>query len=246
MKISVLTACRNAAETIGYTLDSFVAQTYPHKEMVIVDGASNDRTLDIVRSYRHEHIHLVSEADAGMYHALNKALSLHTGRAVGVLNADDAYHDETTLERIAAALAHADIVHGHVNFVQDHESKVVVRRWRATHRPRHGFRTGWMPAHPTFYVRREVAERVGGFDTSFKTAADYDWMLRAVELADHSMALVDRVIVDMRQGGRSTAGLMAHIVHNLEAQRSRQRWLDAGLVDLALLAKPMRKIRQFV
>lgn len=246
MKISVLTACRNAAATIGYTLDSFFAQTYPHRELVVVDGASTDATLDIVRSYPQEKIRLVSAPDGGMYDALNKALRLYSGDAFGVLNADDAYHDETALSRVAAALAGADIVHGHLDFVKDHASKTVTRRWRATPRPAGGFRTGWMPAHPTFYVRRAVAERVGSFDLSLTTAADYDWMLRAVELTGCSMALVDHVLVDMMQGGRSTSGLSAHIRHNLEARRSRRRWLQAGPVDFALLAKPVRKIGQIV
>ncbi|QPC43681.1 glycosyltransferase [Kaustia mangrovi] len=246
MKISVLTVTWNSAATVRHTLDSFFAQSHEDKELVVIDGASRDDTVEIVKSYPRDAIRLVCEPDEGMYDALNKALALHGGDAVGVLNSDDAYHDAHVLSRIASALREADIVHGHLRFVSDHATKRVVRRWQATPRPARGFRTGWMPAHPTFYVRREVAERVGPFDCTLATAADYDWMLRAVELHGYRTAMVDRVMVDMQAGGRSTASLGAHIRHNLEALRSRRRWLRSGAVDYALLAKPARKLGQFV
>lgn len=246
MKISVLTVSWNSAKTIRFTLDSFFAQEHEDKELVVVDGASSDETIDIIRSYPQERIRLLSEPDEGLYDALNKALSLYTGDAVGVLNSDDTYHDTTVLTRVSHGLKDADIVHGHLDFVQDHAEKSIVRRWRATPRPVNGFRSGWMPAHPTFYVRREVAENVGAFDLSMQTASDYDWMLRAIEGFEFRSAVIDHVMIDMLQGGRSTSGLRSHIEHNLEALYSRRRWLQAGLVDFALLAKPARKICQFV
>ena len=246
MKISVLTVCRNAEHTIAHTLDSFVAQDHRDKEMLVIDGASTDGTADVVRRYRGAQISFFSEPDRGMYDALNKGLARFSGDAVGVLNADDAYHDATVLSQIARLLAAADMVHGDLDFVSDHTSKKVLRRWRAEPPPRTGFRTGWMPAHPTFYVRRAVAETVGPFDLRLKTAADYDWMLRAIDMHGFVLGTLDTVLVDMQTGGRSTAGLGAHIGHNLEALRARRRWLDAGWVDYALIAKPARKLGQFV
>ena len=246
MKVSVLTVCRNAERTIAHTLDSFFAQEHADKEMVVVDGASGDDTLAIIARYPQSLIRLVSEPDTGMYDALNKALRLCSGQAIGVLNADDTYHDGTVLSRISDRLDSADIVHGHLNFVTDHAGKHLVRRWRARPRPPGGFRRGWMPAHPTFYVRRDVAETVGTFDLSLATSADYDWMLRAIELHDYRLELLDHVLVDMMQGGRSTSGLRSSLKHNMEALRSRRKWLGSGLVDYALIAKPARKISQFV
>ena len=246
MKISVLTVCRNASHTIAHTLDSFFAQDHEDKELVIIDGASGDNTIEIIGSYPQASIHLVSEADKGMYDALNKALQLYTGDAVGILNSDDTYHDNTVLSRIAMKLQSADIVHGHLNFVADHYCKEVKRRWRAWPKPKSGFRSGWMPAHPTFYTHRRVAETVGPFDLSLPTAADYDWMLRAVEMHAYRIAILDHVLVDMMQGGKSTAGLRSHLWHNLEALRSRRKWLGSGPVDYALVAKPAKKITQFV
>jgi glycosyltransferase involved in cell wall biosynthesis len=246
VKISVLTVSWNSAKTIRYTLDSFFDQDYADKELIVVDGASSDNTLEIVRSYPQSAVRVLSEPDKGMYDALNKALALSTGDAIGILNSDDAYHDRSVLGRIANGLTSSDIVFGHLDFVASHAGKRIVRRWRGYPRPPNGFRSGWMPAHPTFYVSREVAERVGPFDLDLKVASDYDWMLRAVELFQFRTALIDHVLVDMLQGGKSTSGLRSHIVHNLEALRARQRWLRAGVVDYALIAKPMGKIGQFI
>lgn len=245
MKISVLTVCWNSAATIRHTLDSFFAQDHEDKELVVVDGASTDETLSIVRSYVDRRLQIVSEPDRGMYDALNKGLALCRGEAIGALNADDAFHDRSVLGKISMALADADIVHGHLDFVDNHDSKRVVRRWRAEPRPPGGFRSGWMPAHPTFYVRRGVAEKVGSFDLTLKVSSDYDWMLRAVELYGFTVATVDQVLVDMMVGGASTRSLRSHIGHNLEALRSRRRWLGSGAVDYALVAKPARKLGQF-
>ncbi|MER9133398.1 glycosyltransferase family 2 protein [Mesorhizobium sp. M0768] len=246
MKISVLTVCWNSAATIRHTLDSFFVQDHGDKELVIIDGGSSDETLAIVRSYPQDRIQLVSEPDSGMYDALNKGLHLYTGDGVGVLNSDDCFHDDMVLRRIAAGLEHADIVHGDLDFVEDHLSKRVIRRWRAAPKPAKGFRTGWMPAHPTFYVRRKVAEAVGAFDLRLKVASDYDWMLRAVEVHGFESVATNHVLVDMMIGGASTRSLASHLGHNLEALRSRRRWLGSGPFDYALVAKPARKLRQFL
>ncbi|MER9969295.1 glycosyltransferase family 2 protein [Mesorhizobium sp. M0060] len=244
MKISVLTVCWNSAATIGHTIDSFLVQDHGDKELVIVDGNSSDETLSIVRSYPQDQMRVVSEPDSGMYDALNKGLSLYTGDAVGVLNSDDCFHDHTALRRVSAGLEHTDIVHGDLDFVENHLNKRVVRRWRAAPRPAKGFRTGWMPAHPTFYVKRKVADTVGEFDLNLKVASDYDWMLRAVELHGFRSAAISHVLVDMMVGGASTRNLASHIGHNLEALQSRRRWLGSGSFDYALVAKPLRKVKQ--
>ncbi|MER9651408.1 glycosyltransferase family 2 protein [Mesorhizobium sp. M0199] len=246
MKISVLTVCRNSAGTIKHTIDSFFAQDHADKELVVVDGGSSDETLTIVRSYPQDQIQLISEPDSGMYYALNKGLRLYTGDAVGVLNSDDCFHDNAALRLISSGLNQSDIVHGDLDFVEDHVTKRVVRRWRAAPRPAKGFRTGWMPAHPTFYVKRKVAETVGMFDVSLKVSSDYDWMLRAVEGYGFSVATIDQVLVDMMMGGASTRSFFSRIGHNLEALRSRRRWLGSGPIDYALVAKPTRKIGQFL
>jgi glycosyltransferase involved in cell wall biosynthesis len=244
MKISVITVCHNAEKTIRHTLDSFCLQSHPEKELLVIDGASRDDTLAIVNSYRCDSIRVYSEPDFGMYDALNKGLQLYSGDGFGVLNADDSFHDPFGLSHIAAGLKRSALVHGHLDFVENHVSKKTVRKWRGVLQPARSFKSGWMPAHPTFYARREVVDRVGLFDLSFATASDYDWMLRAIDICGFDVSLIDRVLIDMQKGGRSTRGLLAHLKHNIEALKARQKWLNAGAIDYALFAKPMRKIEQ--
>jgi glycosyltransferase len=246
MLISVIMVTWNSGATVRHTLDSFFSQTYGPKELVVVDGGSRDETMEIVKSYPQTNITWISEPDNGMYDALNKGLKLASGDAVGVLNSDDTYHSPSSLEAISEGLKRADTVHGHLNFVTDHGTKTVSRVWRGQPRPRQGFKAGWMPGHPTFYARRHVVENVGTFDLALETSSDYDWMLRALEVHGFSTHLIDEVLIDMQQGGRSTSGLASYLHHNLEALRARQRWLKAGLIDYALFAKPLRKVGQFL
>jgi glycosyltransferase involved in cell wall biosynthesis len=243
MKISVITVSFNAANTIGYSIESFLRQTHPDKELIVVDGASTDETTRIVESFGSA-VRLISEPDDGMYHAANKGLLAFRGDAVGFLNADDKFADDYALASIAGGLGDAEIVFGNLDFVSDHQSGAVVRRWRGSSFWRGAFKRGWMPAHPTFYVGRRVVDRLAAFDTRYRIAADYDFMLRALELQDFRSAFVDRVLVHMMQGGESTSGLVAQLKHNLEALQSRRQWLGAGLIDYSLFAKPLRKLPQ--
>lgn len=246
MRISVITVCRNAAATIEGTIESFLRQDHPDKEMVVVDGASSDETVAIVRRLGIAEVSVVSEPDAGLYDAMNKGLRRFSGEAVGFLNADDRFSCPDALSALAASLETADIAYGDLDIVDARAGERVVRRWRGKPWRSGAFRRGWMPPHPTFYCRRAVVERVGAFDLRYGLAADYDFMLRALELGGFAAAQVRRVLVDMNDGGLSAAGLRARIRHNLEALNSRQRWLGSGPIDYALFAKPLSKIGQFV
>jgi glycosyltransferase involved in cell wall biosynthesis len=244
LKISVITVSFNAAATIRYSIESFLAQTHPDKELIVVDGASKDETARIVESFDAPGVRLISEPDDGMYDAANKGLAAFTGDAVGFLNSDDKFADEHALVHIADGLSEADIAFGNLDFVTSHRFGSVVRRWRGSPYRKAAFKRGWMPAHPTFYVRRSVVNRLARFDTRYRIAADYDFMLRALELHDFRSVFVDRVLVHMTHGGESTSGLGAHIRHNFEALQSRRQWLGAGVVDYSLFAKPLRKLPQ--
>jgi glycosyltransferase involved in cell wall biosynthesis len=246
MKISVLTVCWNVEKTLRYTLDSFFAQDHADKEIVIVDGASKDATMRIAEEYRSPQMIALSESDKGMYDALNKGKRLYTGDAFGVLNADDCFHDKTILSRVSEALTDADAVFGDLDFVADHQTKRVMRRWRGAPKPKSGFRLGWMPAHPTFYVRRSLAAATGDFDISYKIAADYDWMLRALELQRARTTYLSHTMIDMMVGGMSTSNLKAKYTIASECLRARQKWLGSGFVDAALFGKPIRQLRQIM
>jgi glycosyltransferase involved in cell wall biosynthesis len=246
MRLSVVTVCRNAAATIGETLSSFFSQTYLDKQLIVVDGASTDDTVSIAQSFACEQMTIISEPDRGLYDAMNKGLRLFDGDAVGFLNADDRFHDSGSLAAVVGALERADICFGDLDYVDQIRRRRVVRRWRATPWRKGAFRRGWMPPHPTFYCRREVVRSVGAFDLTYRLAADYDFMLRALELGDFTAAHVPSVLVDMGDGGLSSASLTSRVRHNLEALASRRRWLGAGLVDYALFAKPLGKAPQFL
>lgn len=248
MMISVVTVAWNAAGTIRHSIESFLAQTHDEAELLIIDGASTDATVGIARSYDDPRIRIVSEPDRGLYDAMNKGLRLFRGDAIGFLNSDDAYADERVLADIAAALGEHDAVMGNLDFVENHETRRVLRQWRGSPFRPGAFRRGWMPAHPTFYIRRALAERTGEFDTGYRIAADYDFMLRALELSEPPVRTVhlDRVMVNMMAGGASTAGLRSYLRGNLESLRSRRAWLGSGVIDRALLAKPLGKVGQFM
>jgi glycosyltransferase involved in cell wall biosynthesis len=244
MKISVVTVCFNSAATVGRTLESFFAQEHAEKELVVVDGGSRDETLQIVESFGSEGVTVISEPDRGIYDAMNKGLSRFSGDAVGFLNSDDRFKDASALSALDETLQRAEIAFGDLDIVRSHDRGEVIREWRATPYRRGSFRQGWMPAHPTFYCRREVIEAVGPFDLRYRVGADYDYMLRAMELTEFRAEPVGRVLVDMLHGGESSSSLKSHLHHNLEALDSRRRWLGAWPVDYALFAKPLRKVPQ--
>jgi glycosyltransferase involved in cell wall biosynthesis len=215
LKISVVTVAYNAAATIGHVLESFAAQDHRDSELILVDGDSSDDTVAIARQFADPRIRIVSEPDNGIYDAMNKGFGLYSGGAVGFLNSDDRFHDSNALSAIAEGLAGADIGRG------------------------------WMAAHPTLYIRRNVAEAVGGFDENLRISADYDFMLRCFETQGFISRRIDRVLVDMLAGGASQGGIGAYMRGNLESLRARRKWLGAGPVDFALIAKPARKVVQW-
>ena len=244
MKISTVTVCRNSQATIAQTVASFLRQTHPDKELLVIDGGSADKTVEIVSGFQNAAIRIISEPDLGIYDAMNKGLANFSGDAIGFLNSDDAYSDPSVLARIAEALTRADAVYGDLVMISDHVTGNVVREWKATEFKPDAFSTGWMPPHPTFYIRRELAARTGKFDLSYRISADYDFMLRAMELHHPRVRRIPHVLVNFMVGGMSTRGLGAIIRGNLECLHSRRRHLGVPPLDAALFTKPMRKLRQ--
>ena len=244
MKISVITASYNSEATIGFTIESFLEQSHPEKEMLVIDGASRDGTVKIVESFGSSAIRVFSDKDAGVYDAMNKGLRLFEGDVVGFLNSDDTFHDPDALAEIAAGMQKADVVYGDLNMVTDHHTKRIVRVWRGGTFKRYSFQLGWVPPHPTFYMRREVAEKVGEYDLSYVTTADYDYMLRALALNSFRVRYLPRVIADFQMGGISTRGLGVTIRGNLECLRSRREHLSAPPIDPAFFLRFARRLFQ--
>jgi glycosyltransferase involved in cell wall biosynthesis len=246
MKISVITVCWNAGKTIRYTVESFLAQTHADKEMIIIDGASTDVTLDIVRSYRSPLIKIYSEKDKGIYDAMNKGLSLYTGDAVGFLNADDVYSSDKSLAVIAAALENSPMISGAMNLVPEHTSGKIDRVWRPGSFAPGIFKNGWALPHPSTYAKRSVYDTVGNFDVSYRIAGDYDWMIRALEIHNTPCLVLSDILTNLQLGGLSTSGPRASIANVRETSRARRKWLNAGIVDRAMLAKVWGRARRIL
>lgn len=246
MKLSIVTVAFNNASTIGDTLDSVAMQTHPDLEHIIIDGASSDGTLDVVRQHGKHAMRVLSEPDRGIYDAMNKGLALATGDLVGFLNADDMLATPDTATAIVAAAADptAGAVCGDLVYVRHDRPDQVVRYWRCGPFTPSRLRFGWMPPHPTFYVRRSLLTQVGDFDTRLRIAADYDFMLRCLRLPAFQLAYVPQVLVRMRMGGASNRSLQAMLRKSREDLKALRRNQVGGLLTLA--CKNLRKLPQFL
>lgn len=214
MIISIITATYNSASTIKDTFESILSQCFKDYELVVVDGASNDDTLAIIREYepRFEgRMKWVSERDWGIYDAMNKGINRATGDVIGILNSDDFYTSDDVLATVAAAMEGNDIdaVYGDIHYVNDGELGKCVRYYSSAGFKRERMMQGWMPAHPSFYCRREVYQKYGLFDTSFKVAADFEQLLRLIYVESIRIQYIPKDFVTMRTGGASTDGLKA-------------------------------------
>lgn len=245
MKISIITVAYNSAKTIADTLNSVGVQTHPNVEHIVVDGASTDETLALVRNHPNPNIRLVSEPDKGIYDALNKGIRLATGEVVGFMHSDDLFADAPVLQRVAAAFAdpQIDAVYGDLQYVRKDNHDEVVRYWQAGAFSRTRLRWGWMPPHPTFYVRRSVYARLGMFDTSYRIAADYDCMLRFLGAGDVRVAYIPHVLVKMRLGGASNRSLKNIVQKSREDYHALKSNKVGGLG--ALVWKNFSKLAQF-
>ena len=204
MKISVITVGYNSEKTIADTLNAVAIQTHSDIEHLVIDGASKDGTVEMVRRHANSKIRLVSEPDTGIYDAMNKGLTRATGEVVGFLNSDDFYADSAVLAKIANAFQdpEVDACYADLMYVTQDNSRVV-RYWKSKPFTKGDFAKGWCPAHPTFYVRKSVIARLGHFDQTYKLAADVEFMMRYLECGQIRAVYIPHVLVRMRVGGAS-------------------------------------------
>lgn len=244
MKISIITVCFNSGRTISDTMRSVAIQTHPDLEHIVIDGASQDDTLAVVRTFQDRRPRVLSERDGGIYDAMNKGLALATGEFVGFLNADDMLAGPEVLSVIAAAAgAGADAVYGDLSYVDKERTSDVLRYWSSGAFDAARLRYGWMPPHPTFYVRRSLVQTLGRFDLQFRIAADYDFMLRYLRQPGLRVAYVPEVLVYMRAGGASNRSMKALIRKSAEDLVALRKNHVGGLTTL--LCKNARKLPQF-
>ena len=222
MKISIVTAVFNAETTLQDTIDSVAMQTYVDREHILVDGASRDGTMAVVEANRAHFSHVVSERDRGVYDAMNKGLALASGDIVAFLNADDVYLHESVLTRVAEIMADpaVDACYADLYFVAQHDTTQVVRFMESQTYRAGLFERGWMPPHPTLFVRRSVLARTGGFDLQFPQQADFDLALRLFHGEGFSARYVHETCVRMRMGGLSNRSWRHVVRGNMEAYRA--------------------------
>lgn len=245
MKISIVTPVYNEPR-IRQTLESIHSQKdITELESIVVDGGSTDETTAILDEYADQIDTLISEPDDGTYDAMNKGINCATGDLIGILNADDRYNRSDVLQTILSAFSKsdADLCYGDLVYVDDNDD--VVRDWRSGEYNPRRFYFGWMPPHPTVFVRREVYERYGTFDLNFRLAADYEFLLRVLLVEGVSAMYVDNTLVRMATGGQSNASVSNIIEGNIEVYRAWQKHdLSAGIQVPAM--KPLRKIPQYL
>jgi glycosyltransferase involved in cell wall biosynthesis len=247
MKVSIITICYNSAATIEDTIKSVCSQEYPNVEYIIVDGASTDRTLEIADRYRGRIAKVISEKDKGIYDAMNKGIQAATGDVVGILNSDDYYADERVISDVVNALTGSgcDGLYADLIYVNREQKNKVVRRWIAGKYRAGMFLGGWMPPHPTFFVKRHLYHELGLYNLSLRSAADYELMLRFIHRHHISLVYLPRVITHMRTGGQSNVSLRNRIRANKE-DRAAWRINDLKPAWYTLTLKPVSKLFQYL
>lgn len=211
MKVSIITVVFNGEKTIKDTIDSIQDQSFKNIEHIIIDGGSTDDTVNIVKSYGDKISKFISEKDDGLYDAMNKGINLASGNIVGILNSDDLYINEFTIEKITHEFLQkgCDSVYGDLVYVKENNTEKVIRYYDSSNFNPNKFAYGWMPAHPTFFVKRDIYMKYGLYRTDLKLESDFDLLLRFLLLKKISYSYIREPLVKMRIGGASTSGLKA-------------------------------------
>ena len=245
MKISIITAVYNREKTVAQAIASVRGQTYADIEHLIIDGASKDGTLAAVEAARHDRMRLVSEPDGGIYDALNKGIRLATGDAIGLMHSDDFFAHDRVLGTIAEAFRDptVDAVYGDLDYVSSSDPSRIVRHWRSGEFQPAKLKRGWMPPHPTLFLRRRVFETYGNYDTTYRISSDYDAILRYFGSGTLRPRYIPEVLVKMRTGGASGQSPIRFIQKNIESYNIIKRNKIGGLGVLFL--KNFSKIWQF-
>lgn len=206
MKVSIITSCFNREATIAQAIESVLAQDYPNIEYIVVDGASRDKSLQIINKYKDKITKIISEPDKGMYEALNKGIRLATGDIIGLVHSDDFLYGKDTISKMVATFqkTDADFIYGNGLFVDPQNTDKVIRNWIGGSYSKWKVKHGWLPLHPTCYIKKSCIDKLGLYDESYKIAADSDFLVRYLYEADLKVYYLNEYIVRMRMGGLST------------------------------------------
>ena len=246
-KISVITATFNSASTIESTLLSIINQDYQNKELIVIDGGSTDETLSIIEKYKSSISIIISEKDNGIYDALNKGISLATGDVIAILHSDDFYIHNKVISNVIETFINfkSDSVYGDLIYVDRFDTNRIIRKWISGNYKHGKFIQGWMPPHPSFFVKKECYDRYGKFNLSLKSSADYELMLRFLHKHKITTVYLNEFLVKMRIGGQSNVSLLNRLKANRE---DKLAWKLNNIKPAfyTLLFKPLRKLIQFI
>lgn len=222
MKVSIITVSFNSAKTIADTIESVLSQDFPEIEYIVVDGGSTDGSIDIIRQNENRISQWISEKDQGMYDAMNKGIAMATGDVIGILNSDDVYMNTRVISDLMRLMQtqNTEVVFADLILVDSSDQNKVIRYYDSGRFHPDKFRFGWMPAHPTVFVKRELYQRVGKFSTTYQIAADYEMLIRMLATEKASYAYYPKPVVRMRSGGASTSGISRNWILNQEIIRA--------------------------
>lgn len=245
MKVSIITSCYNRAGTIRGAIESVLSQDYSNIEYIVVDGASKDGSLDVINEYKDKITRIVSESDHGMYEAINKGIRMATGDIIGLVHSDDFLYDSHVISDIVKRFkeTEADFLYGDGVFVNEKNINKPVRNWIGGPYYRWKVACGWLPLHPTCYIRRDVILREGLYDESFKIAADTDLLVRYLYKAKLKVVYMKRKIIRMRMGGLSTDSEKRKLMWNEDIRLYKAHGFWATPVKIM---KMMWKVPQFI
>lgn len=247
MKVSVITTTFNSAETVQKTFDSLRDQTYAQIEYIVIDGGSSDETVDIIKQNESIISKWISEPDKGIYDAINKGINLASGDVIGLMHSDDFFADRDVISKVVDAFeskSGLEAVYGNLNYVDRTDPDKIIRKWVSQEYDDSLFYSGWMPAHPTFYLKKWCFEKYGVYNTTFQISADYELMLRMLLKHQVKSTFLDHVMVNMRVGGESNVSFKNRWIANKE---DAEAWRINELKPrfYTRWVKPLSKLKQF-
>jgi glycosyltransferase len=245
MKISIITATFNSISSIQDTFNSIDSQDYENIEWIVIDGASIDGTVDFLKSIEHKISKWVSEKDNGIYDALNKGLKLATGEVIGFLHSDDVFANEKIISNIAKLFQEEQIggVYGDLEYISQNENKNVIRKWKSNRYDSNEINKGWMPPHPTLFLKRDIYEKFGNFDEKMKISADYDFILRIMKSPEIYYHYFPSVITKMKMGGASSS--LRNIKQKMKEDLLALKKNNIGNPYRVIIQKNIAKVVQF-
>jgi len=246
LKISIITVVFNSVTTIKDTIESIISQDYKSIEYIIIDGGSTDGTIDIINSYAKHVNYFLSERDNGIYDAMNKGIKIATGDVIGILNSDDFYPNSFVISNVSKSFQryNCDAVYGDLIYLKANNISKIKRYWQAGEYSTSKIKNGWMLPHPTFFVKKEIYNRYGLYDTELKSAADYHMILRLLYKENISVYYIPMILVNMRTGGKSNRSLLNRIKANKEDSLAWTR-NQLNKPFFVRLKKPLQKLKQF-